>query len=369
MSTDTISKLSRTNFADTEFITGLRAYAALLVILIHAGGGGLRAFGDVGNRIADLGATGVYMFFVISGFCISHSLTQKQNIKHFWWKRFWRVAPLYYTACAVALLFLLIFNISISPWREILGTENIFYDIFMHLTFLSFADYRVTNSLIGVEWSIPIEMFWYMVIPFALPFLKTWPKAVALLLLTCGAFALKEFYGHFIASDVVGYAEQWSPLRYAPAFFLGMVAFRVRPWFLEKFSPKLLDIGLAVLIISALIELIFLQLGNDFLNILLLTTGIITIGGTGLVSSILFESKVVIYLGVISYSLYMTHMFILFFLPENLDNMLFVKFIIVALASVLVSTLSYILIEQKGIKLGKKLYNGFDQKPKKESAC
>ena len=123
MSIAPIKKLTLTDFGDTEFVTGLRAYAAFWLSLIHAGGGGLRNFGEVGNRIADLGATGVYMFFVISGFCISHSLKEKKNVRYFWWKRFWRIAPLYYAGCFAALILLFLTSINISPWRETIGTE------------------------------------------------------------------------------------------------------------------------------------------------------------------------------------------------------------------------------------------------------
>lgn len=35
----------------------------------------------------------------------------------------------------------------------------------MHLTFLNLFDVRYQNNLIGVEWSVPIELFYYLFIP------------------------------------------------------------------------------------------------------------------------------------------------------------------------------------------------------------
>ena len=61
------------DYGDTNFITGMRAYAALAVVLIHAGGGGLRDIGQMGDNIANLGLAGVYVFFVISGFSVASS--------------------------------------------------------------------------------------------------------------------------------------------------------------------------------------------------------------------------------------------------------------------------------------------------------
>ena len=143
-------------------------------------------------------------------------------------------------------------------------------------------------------------------------------------------FSLKEIYGYFVPAEMLGDAMKWGPLRYAPAFFLGMLAYVLRPWFLKTFNSQLLNLSLAILIVGALTELIFLQIGNEFLNTLLLTAGIIMIGGTGGISSILFERKSIIFLGTISYSLYITHMFVLTFLPEMLDTMPFAKFIATA---------------------------------------
>lgn len=50
-------------YEDTNFITGMRMYAAFAVVLIHTGGGGVRGWGETGNRIVDMGAQGVAVFF------------------------------------------------------------------------------------------------------------------------------------------------------------------------------------------------------------------------------------------------------------------------------------------------------------------
>ncbi len=349
-----VSDIAHTSFGETSFITGLRAYAAIMVIMIHSGGAGLRDIGNVGNQIADLGATGVYIFFVISGFCIAHTLSNKQSLKSFWRRRFWRIAPLYFFTCVSGLIFILL-GWPISTWRETLGVDNILYEALLHFSFLSSLDYRVTNSFIGVEWSIPIEMFWYCIIPFFLPLLKNWKTVVLLFLIICGIFSLKLIYNQILEPGDAALAIKWSPLRYAPAFFLGILSFRLRPIISEKIPSHILDKALGLGLILSMIELIFVQVGNQYLNIILLSFALLLVGGHGKISNLLFENKVAIFLGNISYSLYLTHMFVLAFIPENLSNYNFIKFLFVASITAAISTLTYIFIEQKGVKIGKNL--------------
>jgi len=83
--------------SNTNYITGMRAFAALAVVMIHAGGAGLRDLGEIGNRMADLGSSGVYVFFVVSGFAVTNSFTKDGG--HYWKyleKRLRRIVPLYF---------------------------------------------------------------------------------------------------------------------------------------------------------------------------------------------------------------------------------------------------------------------------------
>ena len=45
-------------YKGTNFITGMRAFAALAVVMIHTGGAGLRSLGAIGNKLADAGSAG-----------------------------------------------------------------------------------------------------------------------------------------------------------------------------------------------------------------------------------------------------------------------------------------------------------------------
>ena len=151
--------LKHKDYGDTNFITGMRAVAAFAVLLIHSGGAGLYAFGPTASEFVGFGRTGVYAFFVISGYSISASYQSSGDYFQYLNRRMWRIAPIYYFWLAVA-----IFS-EFSPISGNFGGGTSMpssidaRNIWMHLSFMSFMDYKITNSILGVEWSISIEVF------------------------------------------------------------------------------------------------------------------------------------------------------------------------------------------------------------------
>jgi len=203
-------------YGATSFVTGMRAWAALAVVLIHSGGAGLRTFGELGNRIVDFGSTGVYAFFVISGFSVCHSYIKSINFKHYLLKRLARIAPIYF-------IFIIFFGV--------IGGAEI-ETILLHLIFLSWLDTETANSIILVEWSIPVEIFWYLFIPSMLVFILNRRFNWFILLVI-------SFSSYLITSltvqnfDISPLALHWSPFRYFFVFALGVVVYAMRTNFLE----------------------------------------------------------------------------------------------------------------------------------------
>ena len=217
-----MSRLIR-SYGDTDFITGLRAIAAIMVIGIHTGV--LRDFGWLGNTITDNGKYGVQVFFVISGFTIAQTYRSASGFWSYFGRRFMRIAPLYYALILLGFVLIVTQSIPVPYWMDYYGSRSDAYNLLMHLTFLSAWDARITASILGVEWSIPIEMFWYAALPLLLPVALIRRRVlmilgglllVALVPRALGHVALPPHGAHFL------------PLSYGAYFFLGALCDALR---------------------------------------------------------------------------------------------------------------------------------------------
>ena len=191
-------------YGDTTFITGLRGFAILGVVLIHTGGAGLRDLGIIGHNIVDLGSTGVYVFFVISGFAVTHSYKISKGYWSYISKRLWRLVPLYYFWLFVYVLF---WSKSNNPC--LYDGLNFIYNIFLHIFFIGYLDYRMANPILNVEWSLFVEFFWYFMIPFLIYFINN-SKVRILFLIVISLFiliSLREYvFNSFNKEDQKKYA-------------------------------------------------------------------------------------------------------------------------------------------------------------------
>jgi len=164
-----------------QSIDALRGIAALGVVLYHAV---LQTSNAVPNNflrwpvkllqfLSSFGYIGVFLFFVISGFCIhlqwakSRANGQPQSIQFgsFWRRRFRRLYPPYLIAFA---LFMLMAALSTG----IKFTHFFFYDVVMHLLMLHNLDPNTCYSINGVFWTLAIEEQLYLAY-FLLLFLRT----------------------------------------------------------------------------------------------------------------------------------------------------------------------------------------------------
>lgn len=162
-------------------IDALRGIAALGVVLYHAVMQTANAVPDNFLRwpvqllqfVSSFGYIGVFLFFVISGFCIhlqwarSRANHQPQSLKFgaFWRRRFRRLYPPYIIAFA---LFLLMAALSTG----INVTHFFVYDVVMHLLMLHNLDPHTCYSINGVFWTLAIEEQLYLAY-FLLLFLRT----------------------------------------------------------------------------------------------------------------------------------------------------------------------------------------------------
>src|SRR5262245_10988828 len=92
-------------------LDGLRALSIALVLIAHLGGTRGFPLSEHATNYFTLGATGVRVFFVISGFLITTLLLREMeasagqiNLRRFYWRRSLRIFPPYFAFLAVLLL-------------------------------------------------------------------------------------------------------------------------------------------------------------------------------------------------------------------------------------------------------------------------
>jgi peptidoglycan/LPS O-acetylase OafA/YrhL len=164
-----------------QSIDALRGIAALGVVLYHAV---LQTTNAVPNNLfrgpvkllqffSSFGYIGVFLFFVISGFCIHlqwaklRAAGQPQSIQFgsFWRRRIRRLYPPYLIAFAV-------FMVMAALTTGLNVTHFFVYDVVMHLLMLHNLDPNTCYSINGVFWTLAIEEQLYLAY-FLLLFLRT----------------------------------------------------------------------------------------------------------------------------------------------------------------------------------------------------
>lgn len=114
----------------------------------------------------------VRLFFVISAFSMTYVYHERLNslpdIRMFYLKRFFRLAPLFYFI--IALNTILTLNYS----RPLPGL----YDFILSITFLFPFSPGKHGSIVGGGWSIGIEWIFYILFPFTLSFIRTYKAAL-----------------------------------------------------------------------------------------------------------------------------------------------------------------------------------------------
>ncbi len=202
------------------YIDSLRGIAALGVMTVHSAhlSGHLTPYASFGQR-------GVQLFYIISAFTLFLSLNGKtcstrQDLRHFYLRRFLRVAPLYYVAIAANC----IYQKCLQGSPAHLGLPAA--DLAMGLAFLNGWSARTINSIAIGGWSVAVEATFYLFLPFIYASVKTLRNAlwffflssVTTYLLSSGAAA---YFGHSLRH----YFEfLWFPIQ-LPVFSLGIVLY------------------------------------------------------------------------------------------------------------------------------------------------
>ncbi len=171
------------------FIDAFRGIAIIMVVLYHAYARWIElypfknTFAD--NPFLNLDQTGVYLFFVISGFVINISLSKSADFSGFMWRRWLRLFPAMFLASLIVLGFS-----QILPNRPegMVG----FKDALPGLSFISPQIWHFfglsVKSLEGAFWSLYIEVIFYLI--YGASFFLLGAKRSVVLLSTLAAISI-----------------------------------------------------------------------------------------------------------------------------------------------------------------------------------
>lgn len=362
-----------------RYVDALRGLAATYVLLFH-----LALTADPPLPLPSYirwfilgGGTGVSLFFITSAFTLCGSMaarsaratpeTAASRLGDYAIRRFFRIAPLFYVLLLVSWLRDASRGVY-HPWSSVL------YNLTFTFNFVPGEE----TSFVWAGWTLGVEMVFYVVFPLLFRFVTSVERAVLCLALSIGlAFAYPSLAAWApplaLLANTFGHFGFFTML---PLFAAGMLAFHLhrRPVAgaadgrsAEGRSVDHRRLSLTLLISAAVAYRVLLLLPGwaPFEVVLFMQAPIFValLLSLSMVAWPLLVNRVTVFLGTISYSLYLNHSLVLWVLgplfqwvyrqPVIFVTVRFAICAAIALAStVAVSWVTYRWIEQPGVRLG-----------------
>lgn len=340
----------------------LRGIAALLVVAFHLRSNlnNVYAQSNLGDLLFQSGSSGIDLFFIISGFIIALSTSNNSSSFTFAVKRFFRLYPVFIVSLAV--VFFVFPNNSIK--------ELIRSSLLLHLNYNSEAPFFGYNMLVPA-WTLTYEIYFYLVFMISMSISHKYRSAI------CSIFLLSSIVGlQYVFNGHIGFSGRdaaeinsgniifsFGRLMSSPMlleFIFGMMLYEFR-FILKKvpFVEMVLFMCISFFICSYFSTFRYFPGPFNFgLWALVLLFGVISYESQKSIS----ESKILSFLGDISYSLYLTHVIVMNIFHTYLRDAPiysmgpgFAKLFYIMSICIFISWLCFHLIEKPMINAGKRL--------------
>ena len=330
-------------------IDGLRAIAILPVIFFHAG------FNNF-----DYGYLGVDIFFVISGFLITSFIVndlklEKFKVLNFFDRRARRILP--------GLVFIMIASIppalvymqpdDLENFGQSLFATSLFSNnILLYLT-SGYWDIASEFKPLLHTWSLSVEEQYYVVFPFLMILIWKLKSFWLMFLLFLFLSIISFFYYYFgsfgnesiesRASFLLLFGRAWQILLGAIGALISLKVITKIDTVKKFYKEFICLLGISLILLSMFHSLIF-ELNQIYLPVLasIGTLLLLVFSNQNLIATALLRSKLFVWIGLISYSLYLWHQPIFAFARiRSFDEPSFVSMILLILFLIPLATLSF----------------------------
>lgn len=326
----------KTNFDNIQFMRGL---GALTVLFAHI-------------YMFENGMFGVELFFLICGFIIMHAT--QNNTRHFLLKRAIRIIPLYWLVTFMTTALLVFMP---NFFRTIVFSPELLVKSLFFIPFFCVGESGATiNSLVQVGWTLVIEVFFYILF-----FAATKINKNARHIITSALIIVMVLIGQIFKNSGSTFIRFYCQ-PFILEFMIGMLSYRLLIPKSSSTPRKTPSVTARIILISAG-SLIWLSLfAVKYIHALDNVDRVIKYGIPAFAVFVLFFKglenckipRPFVVLGNISYSLYLTHYFVIqgfSRLIYNIDNFSVIGMVLVFFAviplSIAVAWISWWIIEYK----------------------
>jgi peptidoglycan/LPS O-acetylase OafA/YrhL len=296
-------------------LDALRGFAAVSVVFYHC-----HALLSLQMWPAWTGylSMAVPLFFALSAFsmCLRYNgrLGVSDTVSNFYLRRYLRIAPLFYFMLLIYMTRRLANGWSLPPIEDIL----------LNLTFLFPFDPNKNESLVAAGWSLGIEMIFYSLFPLIIAFVTNLSRAIAFF---CLSILMQGAAGYFLFRLLPDSNFYWLSFPTQFAFFAGgIVAFNIYVGLRDHDPIKRLFLAV-ILLTSSVIALVYgTKLGvfearfggwpglRPLIGFLLTAVAL----ALALRPFAVLVNRFSVFLGEISYGIYLIHPFVILVLGQPL---------------------------------------------------
>lgn len=262
----------------------LRIVACCAVFMVHVGQrlelhGGIRYF-------TDLGAMGVYLFFVISGYLCFASFEKnavKVKLSQYYSRRLARILPVYYAVILYQFILHTYILGDVPPDEMHLGWLR-----YIFCTSTVIPAYNNFWHNLNAVWTIPVFLFFYLLAPLLYKYIRSYNAALIGWVIT-----------YFISFYLNRYLPGWfDPIKQLHFFLFGIVIYYIIK---EKVGNQLV-----LFLVINLLFIVFFK-GDGDVNVWTVIFGLLVIGSKDLVIKQEFLRRLIDIVDEYTYSIYLVH--------------------------------------------------------------